>query len=94
MLTDAVMLLIMERGAGGQICHAIHQHTETNKKIHEKLCQRQRLVISHVLGCEYLHGQVTSQKLPMVSLAWKKDKLRFDEDFINNYDEDSDTSTQ
>ena len=30
----------------------------------------------------------------MVSLAWKKDKLRFDEDFINNYDEDSDTSTQ
>ena len=50
------MLLMIEKGAGGQICHAIHQHAEANKKIHEKLCQKQRLVISHVLGYEYLHG--------------------------------------
>ena len=30
----------------------------------------------------------------MVSLEWKKCNLRFNEDFINNYDEDSDTITQ
>lgn len=88
------MLLMIKKGAGGQICHAIHQHPETNKKIHEKLCQKQRLVISHVLGYEYLHGWVISQKTPMVSLEWKKYNLRFHEDFINNYDEDSDTITQ
>lgn len=88
------MLLMIKKGAGGRICHAIHQHAEANKKIHEKLCQKQRLVISHVLGYEYLHGWVISQKTPMVSLEWKKYNLRFNEDFINNYDEDSDTITQ
>ena len=30
------------------------------------------------------------QQLSVDSFEWKKDTLRFDEDFIRNYDEDSD----
>ena len=31
-----------------------------------------------------------SQKLPVDGFKWKKDMLKFNEDFIKNYDEDSD----
>ena len=31
-----------------------------------------------------------SQKLPVDGFKWKKDMLKFNEDFIKNYDKDSD----
>ena len=37
-----------------------------------------------------LSGRGISQKLPLDGLEWRKDRLRFDEQFIQNYDEDSD----
>ena len=30
------MLLIIEKGIRGRICHAIHRYTEANNKKHEK----------------------------------------------------------
>lgn len=33
---------------------------------------------------------VVSQKLPMNGFEWRKDKFTFDEEFIPNYDQDSD----
>ena len=32
MSDDAVMLLMIEKGIRGEICHTIHQHTEANNK--------------------------------------------------------------
>ena len=37
-----------------------------------------------------LYGWEMSQKLPVDSFKWRKDLFRFNEEFIENYDEDSD----
>lgn len=37
-----------------------------------------------------LNGWEMSQKLPVDSFKWRKDLFRFNEEFIENYDEDSD----
>ena len=42
------------------------------------------------LDANNLYGWAISQKLPVDSFKWKKNILKFNEDFINNYDEDSD----
>ena len=42
------------------------------------------------LDANNLYGRAMSQKLPVRGFKWKKDKLKFNEEFIKNYDEDSD----
>ena len=37
-----------------------------------------------------LYGWEMSQKLPVDGFKWRKDLFRFNEEFIENYDEDSD----
>ena len=41
------------------------------------------------LDANNLHGQGMSQKLPVNGFKWIKDVSKFDEDFIKNYDVDS-----
>ena len=41
------------------------------------------------LDANNLHGWAMSQKLPVNGFKWKKYVSKFDEDFIKNYDEDS-----
>ena len=36
------------------------------------------------------HGQAISEKLPVNNFEWIKDTSQFNEDFINNYNEESD----
>ena len=42
------------------------------------------------LDANNLYGWAMSQKLPVDGFKWKKDMLKFNEEFIKNYDEDSD----
>ena len=42
------------------------------------------------LDANNLHGWEMSQKLPVGGFKWKKNKLKFNEDIIKNYGEDSD----
>ena len=42
------------------------------------------------LDVNNLYGWAMSQKLPVDGYKWKKNMLKFNEDFIKNYDEDSD----
>ena len=37
-----------------------------------------------------MYGWAISQKLPVDGFKWKKSMLKFNEEFIKNYDEDSD----
>ena len=48
--------------------------------------------MSGSLGANNLHGWAMSQKLPVDNFKWieKDDLLKFDENFIKNYDENSD----
>ena len=42
------------------------------------------------LDANNLYGRAMSEKLPVDRFKWKKNLLKFNEDFIKNYDEDSD----
>ena len=42
------------------------------------------------LDANNLYGWAMSQKLPVSGFKWKKNMLKFNEEFIKNYDEDSD----
>ena len=70
------MLLIVEEGIKGGICHATH--TESS-------------YLAYLDG-NNLYGYAMLQKLPVDSLKWieKDDLLKFDENFIKNYDKNSD----
>ena len=48
--------------------------------------------MSGSLDANNLHGWAISQKLPVDNFKWieKDDLLKFDENFIKNYDENSD----
>ena len=48
--------------------------------------------VSHILylDANNLYGWAMTQKLPVDGFKWEKDKCKIDEDFLRNYDEDSD----
>ena len=89
LLTDVDMLLTVEKGIRGEICHAIRRYAKANnkyKKDHDK-----RIILSYLqyLDVNNLYGWGMSQKLPVNGFKWIKKSSTFNEDFIKNYDENS-----
>ena len=83
------MLLMVEKGIKGGMCHAIHKYVTANSK-YMKNCNtnKKSLYILH-LDANNLNGWVMSQKLPVHGFEWNKNVLKFNEDFIKSYNEDS-----
>ena len=87
LLTDIDMLLMVEKGIKGGICHAIHRYAKTNNKY---IKNYDRNIISSYLlylDANSLYGWGMSQKLPVNDFKWIKKLSKFNEDFIKNYDE-------
>ena len=88
LLTDIDMLLMVEKGIRGGICHAIHRYVGRNNK-YMKNYNKKELLYTQYLEANNLYGQAMSQKLPVNRFKWKKNVSKFDENVIKNYDEDS-----
>ena len=87
LLTD--MLLMVEKGISGGICHAIYSYVKANNnymKDYDKNIESSYLMY---LDANNLYGWAMSQKLPVDGFKWIKKLFEFNEDFIKNYDEDS-----
>ena len=84
------MLLTIEKRIRGGICHVIHRYEKANNK-HMKNCDK-NIMSSYVmyLDANKLYGWGMPQKLPVNDFKWMKNAFKFDEDFIRNYDLDSD----
>ena len=83
------MLMIVEKGIKGGICHAIHRYAKANNKYvknYNKSIESSCLIY---LNANNLYGQAMFQKLRADGFKWKKNVSKFDEGFIKNYDEDS-----
>ena len=81
------MLLIVKKCIG--ICHAIHRYAKANNK-YKKNCDK-NIKSSYLiyLDVNNLYGWPMSQKRSVNDFEWKENIHEFDEDFIKNYDDNS-----
>ena len=85
------MLLMVEKGIRGGICHAIHRYAKANNKYmknYEK--KNEESLFLEDLDANNLYGWAMSQKFPVNGLEFVRQVSKIDEDFIKNYDEDTD----
>ena len=90
LLTDIDMLLMVEKGIRGGICHAIHRYAKANIKYINNYDKNTASSCLVYLDANNLYGWTMSQKLPMNGFECVEELSEFNEDFIKDYDENSD----
>ena len=90
LLTDYDMLLMVEEGIRGGICHSIHRYAKANKKYMKDYDKNKESSYIQYLDVNNLYGWAMSQKLPVNGFKWVENTSKIDEKFIKSYDEDSD----
>ena len=83
------MLLMVEKGIRGGTSHAIHRYAKANNKFMKNYGKN---IIASYLMCldaKNLYGWEMFQKLPVNGFKWMKKLSKFNEDFIKNYDGNS-----
>ena len=90
LLTDIDMLLMVEKGIRGGICHAIHQYAKANNKYMKDYDKNKESSYLKYWDVNNLYGWAMSQKLPVNNFEWIEETSQFNEDFIKNYSEESD----
>ena len=90
LISDIDMLLMVEKGIRGGICHSVYRHAKANNKYMKNYDENKES--SYLIYGDYnnLYGDAISRKLPVGGFKWIDDKSLIDEDFIKNYDDDSD----
>ena len=86
LLTDIDVLLMVEKGIRGGICHAIHRYAKANNKYLENYDKSIELSYFMYLHANNLYGWGMSQKLPVNGFKWIKNVFRFYRYFTKNYD--------
>ena len=76
----------MEYVRGG-ICHAILRYAKASNKYMKNNDKYKESSYIQYLDTNNFYGWAMSQKLPVDSFKLKKNMLKFNEDFIKNYDE-------
>ena len=79
------MLLTVEKKIRGGICH---QYTKANSK-YMKNYDKESSYLKY-WDINNLYGWTVLQKLPANKFEWIEDNSQFNEDFVKNYNEDSD----
>ena len=93
LLTNIDMLLMVEKGTRGGIFQATHRYAKANNKYMKNYNKNIDSSYIQYLDGNNLYGWTMSQKLPVNDFKWVKqeDLSQFNEDFIKNYDENSNT---
>ena len=84
------MLLMVEKDIRGGICNAIHRYAKANNKYMKDYDKNKESSYLNYWDVNNLYGWAMSQKLPVNNFEWIKDTSQFNEDFIKNYNEESD----
>ena len=83
------MLLMVEKGIRGGICHSIHRYAKANNKYMKNYDKNIISLYLEYLDANNLYGWGMSQKLPVNGFKWIKKLSIFNEDFMKNYNENS-----
>ena len=85
------MLLMVEEGIRGGICHSIHRYAKANNKYIPIYNNNEESSYIQYLDAHNLYGWAMSKKLPVNGFKWiEKAESIINEDFIKNYDENND----
>ena len=84
LLTDIDMLLMVEEGIRGGMCHAIHRYAKASNKYMNNYDKSIEWSYIQYLDASNLHGWAMSQKLPVNGFKWVEKLLKFNERFIKN----------
>ena len=79
---DIDMILLVEKGIRGGICHAIHRYAKANNKYMKDYNKNKESSYLKYWDVNNLYGWAMSQKLPVNKFKWIKDSSQFNEDFI------------
>ena len=85
------MLLMVEKGIWKEIYHAIHQYAKANNKYMEDYDENKESSHLKYWDVNNFYGSAMLLKLPVNKFEWIEDISQFNEDFIKNYNEMSDT---
>ena len=86
LLTDYDMLLMIEEGIRGGICHAIQRYAKANNKYMKDYDKKKKSSYIQYLDANNLYGKAMTEKLPLRGFRWMDDISRMDEDFVRGYD--------
>ena len=89
LLTDYDMLLMIEEGIRGGICHAVHRYTKANNIYMKECDQSKQSSYIQYFDANNLYGAAMSEKLPMNGFTWVSDILGIDEKFVKSYNKNS-----
>ena len=89
LLTDIDILLMVEEGVRVGICHAIHWYAKANNKYIKDYDKNKKLSYPKYCYINNLYGWAMLQKLPVNNFEWIEDTSQFNEDFVKNYNENS-----
>ena len=80
----------MKKRIRGGICHAIHRYVKDSNKYMKDYDKNKESSYLKYWDVNNLYGWAMSQKLPVDKFEWIEDTSPFNEDFIKNYNEESD----
>ena len=86
LLTDYDMLLMVEEGIRGGICHSIHRYAKASNKYMKNYNNNEESPYIQYLDANNLYGWAMSKKLPVNGFKWL-DNDKINEKFIKNYNE-------
>ena len=89
LLTDIDMLLMLEKGISGGICHSISRYAKANNKYMKGHDMKETYYVQY-WDVNNLYGWAILHKLPANNFDWIKDISQFNEDIIEKYIEGSD----
>ena len=79
------MLLMVETGVRGGICHAILRYAKANNKYMKDYNKNEEESFLQYSDANNLYGFAISESLPVDGFEWMKDLSKIDEDFIKSY---------
>ena len=84
-LTDYDMLLMVEEGIRGGICHAIQRYGKANNKYMNDYDKKKKPSYIQYLDANNLYGKAMTEKLPVRGFRWMDNISKIDEDFVKVY---------
>ena len=84
LLKDYDVLLMIEEGIRGGICHAVNRYAHANNHYMKDYDKTKESSYIQYLDANNLYGAAMSKKLPIKGFKWLDDIERIDEEFIKN----------